>query len=260
MWLHNIYTWVRDRGLLALSIAARGAVQLLLSFVLSVFLYHALYRALVPQTDLAFPLHFGRCEAQLDSAEVPPPRVRVARLRFTEGQWHEGREVPAPSGGYHYSVSLCMTLPESPPNEAAGMFDVSLELHGRGSSGSVVELLEEELEPDLSQPLLRSSRPMVLHYKTPLLRWFWTCFYAAPLLLGWMEEEQQRCVEMAPRFFNPRSGAAARARVALSECGLEVYEASLRFQLHFDRLGYVMHTWYFSSAVVGVGALMLVQV
>ena len=99
-----------------------------------------------------------------------------------------------------------------------------------------------------------------LDYKTPLLRWFWTCFYAAPLLLGWMEEEQQRCVEMAPRFFNPRSGAAARARVALSECGLEVYEASLRFQLHFDRLGYVMHTWYFSSAVVGVGALMLVQV
>ena len=205
-------------------------------------------QALVPQTDLAFPVHFGLCELRGDSTGVYS-RARVARLQLGEEQWRDGRMVPAPSGGYHYAVIVCMTLPESPPNDAAGMFDVTLELLGGGGAS--------ELEP-ATRPLLHSSRPMVLQYKSPLLRWFWTCFYAMPLLLGFMQEKQDRCAEMHAHFFNPRSGAAV-ARVSISECGVQVYEATLQFRLHFDTLGYVMHTWYFSSAVVGIGALMLVQ-
>eukprot|EP00320_Phaeocystis_rex_P003599 CAMPEP_0119073326 /NCGR_PEP_ID=MMETSP1178-20130426/64205_1 /TAXON_ID=33656 /ORGANISM="unid sp, Strain CCMP2000" /LENGTH=270 /DNA_ID=CAMNT_0007055393 /DNA_START=245 /DNA_END=1054 /DNA_ORIENTATION=+ len=230
-----------------LSIALRGALQLMLSFIFSAFLYRALYHALVPQTELTFPLHFGLCEQRADLAE--PRRERLARMQFSDSQWHA---VPAPSGGYYYSVHLCMTLPESPSNEAAGMFDVTLLLLGGGGSGGGSEA---ELA---ASPLLHSSRSMMLHFKSPLLRLLWTCFYALPMLVGLMEEKQQHCVEMHPRFFNPRSGVAL-ARVSLSDCGVQVYEAALQFRLHFDRLGYVMHTWYFFSAAVGIGALMFVQ-
>ena len=97
----------------------------------------------MPQTELTFPLHLGLCEhppprplqpqqgddfgRPLDgaSAALAPRGERVARVQLSEGQWHGGRPVPAPSGGYHYSAHLCMTLPESPPNEAAGMLDAS---------------------------------------------------------------------------------------------------------------------------------------
>jgi hypothetical protein len=199
--LESTVAWARTRGRLLLSIAVRGALQLLLSFVFSVFLYAALYRVsaarpmlhrppptplhpahislcislqtFVPQTELTFPLHFGRCEqpppppppppdgtelALGASAALPPRGERVARVQLSEGQWYAGRPVPAPSGGYPYAVHLCLTLPESPPNEvrvrvrrgsgfanptpkrnpapnqAAGMFDVSLHLEAAGGA------------------------------------------------------------------------------------------------------------------------------
>ena len=135
----------------------------------------------MPQTELTFPLHFGLCEQQQQqqpqpqqqqqqqrhddfgrpevgaSAALSPRAERVARVQLSEDQWHAGRPVPAPSAGYHYSAHLCMTLPESPPNEAAGMFDVSLLLEAAGGAS----------------PLLQTSRPIVLRFKSQLLRWLW---------------------------------------------------------------------------------------
>ena len=177
-------------------------------------------QTLVPQTELTFPLHFGRCEqpppppppdgTELGASGALPPRgERVARVQLSEGQWNGGRPVPAPSSGYPYAVHLCLTLPESPPNEAAGMVDVSLQLEAASGAAG---------------PLLQVSRSVVLRFKSQLLRWLWTCFYALPMLVGLMEEKQQHCLEMAPHFLNPRAGAA-HARVAISDCGVQVYEA-----------------------------------
>ena len=45
-------------------------------------------------------------------------------------------------------------------------------------------------------PLLQVSRSVVLRFKSQLLRWLWTCFYALPMLVGLMEEKQQHCLEM----------------------------------------------------------------
>ena len=39
----------------------------------------------------------------------------------------------------------------------------------------------------------------------------------------------------------------------------QVYEANLQLRLHMSGSASVMHTWYFASAAVGIGALMLVQ-
>ena len=46
--LESTVAWARTRGRVLLSIAVRGALQLLLSFLFSVFLYAALYRVRVP--------------------------------------------------------------------------------------------------------------------------------------------------------------------------------------------------------------------
>ena len=80
-------------------------------------------QTLVPQTELTFPLHFGRCEqpppppppdgTELGASGALPPRgERVARVQLSEGQWNGGRPVPAPSSGYPYAVHLCLTLPD----------------------------------------------------------------------------------------------------------------------------------------------------
>ena len=42
--LSSLVAWAKTRGRVLLSIAVRGALQLLLSFIFSVFLYRALYQ------------------------------------------------------------------------------------------------------------------------------------------------------------------------------------------------------------------------
>lgn len=209
-------------------------------------------QALVPADELVYPVFFGLCEGD-GTAER---QERTAVVRFGDAQRRAGREIGTPMAGHHYTINVCMTLPESAPNEAAGTFLVGLTMLGGGSSAlSALAAATAQRH----EPLLVATRPMVLRYKSPLLRTFWTTFYALPLLLGLMEEKQEHCVELSSSFFNSASAPAVSARLSLSQCDVQVYEAWLSFQLRFDRLSYLMHRWYFSSAVVGVGALMLLQ-
>lgn len=199
-----------------------------------------------------YPVFFGLCEGD----GTVERQERTALVRFGDAERQAGREIGTPMAGHHYTVNVCMTMPESTPNEAAGTFLVGLTMLGGGSSAlSALAAATAQRH----EPLLVATRPVVLRYKSPLLRTFWTTFYALPLLLGLMEEKQEHCVELSSGFFNPASAPAVSARLSLSQCDVQVYEASLSFQLRFDRLSYLMHRWYFSSAVVGVGALMLLQ-
>ena len=53
--LESTLAWARTRGRVLLSIAVRGALQLLLSFIFSVFLYAALYRVSAARPVLPHP-------------------------------------------------------------------------------------------------------------------------------------------------------------------------------------------------------------
>ena len=147
-----------------------------------------------------------------------------------------------PVAGYAYAAHLCLTLPESPTNVDAGTFLATVEL----------------LAP-AGRPLLSSSRALVLHHKSRLLRWMWTVFYAPGLLLGWLEEQQTLCTELTTHFAVPRGQPLALAQFSLSSCAVQVYDAALTLRLHPRGLGYLMRAWFFTSAAVGVGALMLLQ-
>ena len=85
----------------------------------------------------------------------------------------------------------------------------------------------------------RSSRALVLHHKSRLLRWMWTVFYAPGLLLGWLEEQQTLCTELTTHFAVPRGQPLALAQFSLSSCAVQVYDAALTLRLHPRGLGYL---------------------
>ena len=208
------------------------AALLLGSFVVAALAYRAMYLTLVPEVELRYPLHFGVC----DEAS---PAARRAVLPLSADA---APTLALPVAGYAYAAHLCLTLPESPTNVDAGTFLATVEL----------------LAP-AGRPLLSSSRALVLHHKSRLLRWMWTVFYAPGLLLGWLEEQQTLCTELTTHFAVPRGQPLALAQFSLSSCAVQVYDAALTLRLHPRGLGYLMRAWFFTSAAVGVGALMLLQ-
>ena len=260
----------------AASVVAKAALQLLVSLLLSIAAYAALYAAFVPEADSAHPLHFGLCQASANSGQsssdaaggLPmlqpqPPVARVARLLFSsdDGLQIFGRSaaassvavavagaatvVPPLARAYDYTVGVCLRLPESPPNVDVGTFVAS------------IRILSEN-----NRTLLSSSRPLVLRYRSPQLRWMWTVFFAVPLLFGWMDEAQTQCTHLADAFTNLRNEPASRATIALvspGACGLQVYEATIRFGAQLGSVTHAMSQYFFTAATIGVGLLMLVH-
>jgi hypothetical protein len=150
-------TWLATAGVRAralsgahvlLGIAAHGALQLGVSFVLSAILYSSLYASLVPAEERSHDAHFLPCSLESSTADPfawaeraspPPPPRQLAQLWFdTEelresllaGKPHEQVHtlLPMLAPGWSHSATICLTLPESPANLAAGTFVVSLEL------------------------------------------------------------------------------------------------------------------------------------
>lgn len=192
-----------------LSIALRGALQLLVSLLLSIAIYHSLYHALVPPEERSHPAYFGACtpsptlhgadactlpedepaHRQFEQPAFSPTRSRLAELWFKTNQLaeHDHKLLPTLPPGWVHSAHMCLTMPESPANVAAGTFHIEFALLSASN-----------------HTLVSDSRPMLLRYKSPLLRWLWVAAYALPLLLGLSEEAQTHCLEVSQA--QPTSG------------------------------------------------------
>ena len=83
-----------------------------------------------------------------------------------------------------------------------------------------------------------------------------TWVFALPLLFGWMEERQQQCIQLAPRFYISRSTPCEALRGLLSACELHVYHAELRLHTQLGTLSSLMNRWFMTSATMGVVMLM----
>lgn len=84
-------------------------------------------------------------------------------------------------------MSVELTLPESPANEAAGMFMVH------------VDLLDGK-----QQSVRSSSRPARLRYRSWLIDMLSDVLFAAPLVFGWMDEAQTMRIVMLENIFDER--------------------------------------------------------
>ena len=249
------------------ALLAYGVLQLAVSFVLSAVMYTALYAAFVPAAEAVHALHFGLCQRPPTAAPGSPTvaalPARVARLTFDRGATRSvlgstdeetmstaaalaaGTLVAPLALSYEYAVELCLELPESPPNVAAGTFLASLRVTSARN-----------------ESLLAVDRPMVLRYRSERVRALWAYAFALPLLAGWVEEAQSACHQLTDGFVNRRRAPAARATLALvsaSACQLQVYRGTLTFRARLTGLSYMMTTYAFSSAAAGIGSLMLLH-
>ena len=102
----------------------------------------------------------------------------------------------------------------------------------------------------------------MLRYRSSLLTQLRTWFFALPLLFGWMDEAQTLCIPLAESFTNLRHEPAHRATIALvspGACALQLYDASLTFAVRLGGLTRAMSRYFFASAAIGVGSLMVLH-
>jgi hypothetical protein len=177
--------------------------------------------------------------------EDDPPFYLARRSASAASSAGSSAVVQPLARAYEYSVELCLRLPESPPNVETGTFVASIRIVSASNA-----------------TLLAVARPLVLRYRSEQLQRMRGWFYALPLLLGWMEEAQTLCVPLAESFTNLRHEPAHRATVALTSpgaCGLQVYAASLTFGVRLTGLTRAMSHYFFASAALGVGSLMVLH-
>jgi len=250
---------LRHAAVTGVGISVRGVLHVFASLVLSTMAYSAIYRAVVPEAELTYPLHFGLCR---DDGTAPTGASgglvggRASTVALSESSTHAGarasspRDVPATAlaAGYSYTARVCLELPESPPNVNAGTFLTELALFGAA----------DEAEDGGAAPLLfYSSRPFVLRYKSEQLRYLSNLFFLVPLVLGLMEEKQTHCASLTEGFHNSRARPVREIRVSISSCQLQVYSGALQLRTSFGWAGTLMHSWFFTSAAAGIALLML---
>eukprot|EP00965_Chrysotila_dentata_P178329 5889763-Pleurochrysis_carterae.AAC.1 len=163
-----------ELGLFLAGCILRAVFHFIIAATLACAIYLSLYFTFVPEEHIDFPLHFEACGA------APHANVRTALVPLSRAAGHSvAPKVVLPTSGVGYTGHVCFHLPESELNIAKSSFSVQ------------VDILDES-----NHSHYRSSRTLVLRYKSPLLRFLWTLFYAFPLVMGWMDESQTLCAEM----------------------------------------------------------------
>ncbi|BFZ58735.1 hypothetical protein PYCC9005_005800 [Savitreella phatthalungensis] len=143
--------------------------------------------------------------------------------------------------GQPYDISIDIALPDSPNNHQIGNFMVSLEFFA-GVAG----------ESDGDVPLIASSRPNILRYKSPAIHWSGTVLKAGAVLGGWTREEQHLSTRLYEGYtFDAGWRSSSHyARISLSSPELAVYSCSLRFQSRLQGLAWWLYNYRLPSFFV----------
>eukprot|EP00658_Telonema_sp_P-2_P008889 TRINITY_DN13366_c0_g2_i2.p1 TRINITY_DN13366_c0_g2~~TRINITY_DN13366_c0_g2_i2.p1 ORF type:complete len:268 (-),score=63.18 TRINITY_DN13366_c0_g2_i2:366-1169(-) len=172
-------------------------------------------RFYIPQTSHTYPVYLDY------GAKLP---VAVVPIAITRNQ--------------QYDVAVTFDLPESDPNYQAGMFMVGV-----------------RLESESQEVVASAKRPCILRYKSTLLKWMQTVFYALPYVLGWCEQRQSFELEILESSLNPWSSPAVTARVEFDDPNVQVYSAQLHFHIKLHGLRWLMWRYFWSTAVTFVVCL-----
>ena len=116
--------------------------------------------------------------------------------------------------------------------------------------------------PTLTQVVTREhlgvaslARPIALRYRSRVLVWARTALFVVPLVLGIMEETQTMSVRLFDGLVDNSSQPYTWASVAITSPRFQVYGARLKVHADMDGLSYLVHSWFFSSLVVGTLSL-----
>lgn len=233
MFVYNILGWLKDSFDITLSklkeILTRIAVFITVFMILlwfSAFLYGSFYFAYMPPVSLTKPvnLQFKLCEDGIGMCSYPADNITLVR----EGQ----TEVFA--RGESYTIKMETVLPESPINKELGMFMVKLQLFDK-SGGTVSS----------------SSRSIMLHYRSELLRIMDTFVFSPLLLSGFVEQKQFLTVEFYNNYIDDSYNPAVGAYIEVQNKKIQIYTATLKIYAHFTGLRYMLFHWPLLSAAIG---------
>ena len=140
--------------------------------------------------------------------------------------------------GQLYKFRLDMVLPESEINWNQGMFMVRL------------KLIDNQ-----KKQIVNIAKPVILKYKSPLLRIIYTVFYWPLLVVGLMTETQSTSIMLIEDFSEgsyPNVGPLTEAIIQIEARQIQIEPPSkLVIHAHLQGLRYYMFNWPLTSALFG---------
>jgi len=95
-------------------------------------------------------------------------------------------------------------------------------------------------------------------YRSWLLRTLDTVVFSPFYLLGIMEQTQMRLVSLFKNYQENAFKSTSKIVLVIDNPAIELYEAALLIQVHFTGLKYFMFYWPLTSAIFGIGTLVMV--
>jgi hypothetical protein len=215
-------------------IRAMMGVLIFLGYVLlSLFVYAIMRRVMVPQKLHIKPVHLyfhPECQTVGGAADSPFPK---AEFLLNNGQ-------KLLSSGQYYHISLQLQAPESPVNEAVGVFMVNITLYTTGQ-----------------QFLSTSARPAMVKYKSFMLQTLSTIVFAVPLLLGVWSQEQEINVPLYEAYYEPYGDGTISATVSVLNPHIQLYSATLTIDANFGGFTYYLYQWPVTMTVIVVVSIFI---
>ncbi|KAI8593611.1 putative adipose-regulatory protein-domain-containing protein [Geranomyces variabilis] len=213
---------------LALNTAIFGAVfAALLGFAIAVYcLFYAVY---IPRVSWVIPVY-------MQYGPPGSPLQPHAYVDFTQGTGHQSAYLTPEQ---HYDLALELVVPDSHSNFELGNFMVYIDLHTKDNKTTA-----------------SSSRPAILEYRTPLLRYMRTMWNGLPLLLGLTKEAQTVKLLLLEKYEEMQTSPIHHALIRLSDSRIQLYETRLHIEANFQGLRYFMYHWQATTGSVFVAAFL----
>jgi seipin len=225
---------------------------------------------------------------QFDHGGTPSSYLQNPSLNSAvkPGKWPYGlANIPGLVDRQKYDVVVEMQVPRSDINLKAGNWMVGLEFRGPSSMGQgvrqllgwdeewntaedygqdggpgetiaeKVEVVTEGKTREIPTVLARSRRPVLLTYRSWSLEHVHRLLRLPLYLLGWHTESERVEVGMmeSVMFESGFRNIPTSLRLELrSRAPLEVYSARVRISARLEGIRWLMYTYWFSSAVVGI--------
>lgn len=176
----------------------------------------------------------------------------------------------------HYEAPAYFSFDGSSPPSASIIFDKDFKLRpgiaydyildvgipdipglseGLGNFMAILELGDNDEQKDP----IRFARPVLLPYRSSIVRYSLTIVKLIPLLLGWTQERLDMHVILADAVVLPKHVKSPRLRIELSSASLPLYEARLFVTAHLTGLRYWLYHWRITAAFFLIMGLFLCQ-
>lgn len=197
----------------------------------SLFMYGTFYYAYMPkeihEVDVNF--QFDPCVDTMGMCSFPNASVNLdgKKQRLMTGQ--------------PYSINLLLEVPDSPTNQALGMFMSCLHIHTKDR-----------------KTIGDTCKSNILEFRSDLLRVMETLAFSPFLLTGSTTQRQWINVNYFTEFMDDPHSPATDLTLVLRSKFLQVYSASLQVHAEFAGLRHIMFHHPVLSTVVGVSSNMFI--